>query len=352
MKWFLFLVGIFVLSVTISAQYVLTLPSDTSIEFGTLLPKDLTMTPGSRVDMSSPATSMYFVGDLMLARDVERHYKRNGVDYPFSGFSFATSSVVIANFEAAIPKMHVSSPNNTFRFSVDPVVLPALQTSGVTHVSLANNHSFDYGKEGYLNSLKALSDHNIVAFGHPALLATSSLTVFEQGGLRIGVVGIHTLLAVPSKDELRSFMEATASSSDVQIAYIHWGNEYESTPSSFQYDYSQILSDVGFDVVIGHHPHVVQSIEYVGNTLVFFSLGNYIFDQYFSPEVTEGLVLEAKVVSGGIDFSLIPIETSTTRTVPRVKTATSTADFFERILKISDEQLKASIASGSIKYRF
>lgn len=344
--------GILVLSVAITAQYVLTLPTDKVVEFGALSLKDLATESATQANTTPSATSMYFVGDLMLARDVERHYKRYGVEYPFSGFSFSTSSIVVANFEASVPKMHIQSANNTFRFSVDPVVLPALHAAGITHVSLANNHSFDYGKDGYLNSLKALSDHSIVAFGHPALLATSSLTVFEQGGLRIGVVGIHTLLSVPTKDELRNFMEATASSSDVQIAYIHWGNEYESTPSSFQYDFSRILNEVGFEVVIGHHPHVVQSIEYVGNTLVFFSLGNYIFDQYFSPEVTEGLVLEAKVVSGGIDFSLIPIETSTTRTVPRAKTASSTADFFERIINISDERLKASIASGTIKYRF
>lgn len=301
----------------------------------------LTEAPGSE-------TNLYFVGDIMLARDVERTLLQEGLDYPYRAISFDTKNdLVVANFEASIPQTHIKTPNNTFRFSVDKRLIPPLKAAGFTHLSLANNHAFDHGAVSFENTKEVLADNNLISFGHPTIFATSSISFINHAGKKIAIVGLHVLFNTPSDVQLESVVSFAKENSDLQILYVHWGNEYALVHSGEQERLATRMSDLGVDIVVGHHPHVVQDIVKIGNTLVFYSLGNYIFDQYFSIPVQQGLVLR---LDDSLNIALLPVSSEETRIQPSYMVGEKRASFLKNLASRSDKALFEQIESGVITY--
>lgn len=293
--------------------------------------------------------SVFFLGDIQLGRDVERRLLKEGSDYPYRKLSLWDNyDFVIANFESSVPELHIPTKDNTFRFSTREDFLPSLRVAGITHASLANNHAFDHGLEGYNHTLTALTNSDIKAFGHPSLVSSSSVIYIDNNGLKIAVIGIHTLYQYPDSNELAVLMDAVSSQSDFQIAYIHWGEEYQAFPSKIIRQYASDLVGLGFDVVIGHHPHVIQTIEKINGVPVFYSLGNFIFDQYFSKAVQNGLVLELIASDIGLGLALHPVSSIESRNQPEVLTAEARLEALEYISTISEADLTSEIKSGFI----
>jgi gamma-polyglutamate biosynthesis protein CapA len=291
--------------------------------------------------------SVYFLGDLMLSRDVERTIKRMGYVYPFANIKFSNDSYVVANFESAIPVTHAMTPNNTFKFSTDPALLSILKAAGVTHLSLANNHSFDFGLAGYNNAISKIWDNDMVPFGHPSKIASTSLVYIDD----MAVVAIHTLYGRPGITEVETVVREAKSRAKLVVAYIHWGEEYVKIPPTSIKSYAEDISELGFNLIIGHHPHVVQSIEYIGDTLVFYSLGNFIFDQYFSRDVQEGLAIRLNTTDEGYGIELLPVTSVDTRAQPRYMEGESKSDFLNNLADISDTALSEQIRAGLITYK-
>jgi len=290
---------------------------------------------------------VYFFGDIMLGRDVERKMNQAGLNHPFEGFSIASSSYAVANFESAIPEVHVPTANNTFRFSTPKSSLQPLKLAGFTHLGLANNHTFDFGLSGYNQTVSNVWDSGLVPFGHPSVVAQPSYTLLKVSDTTVGILAIHTLYGQPTKDSLATVFETMKSESDLQVAYVHWGEEYVDTPSQKERDFSKILADLGIDIIIGHHPHVVQSIEMVGDAIVFYSLGNFIFDQYFSIPVQQGLVLKLVIGDEGY-LELLPVSSVDTRNQPHEMNEQNKATFLNYLSLISDPTLKDHIIAGRI----
>jgi poly-gamma-glutamate synthesis protein (capsule biosynthesis protein) len=298
-------------------------------------------------DNETSMTDVYFFGDMMLARDVERTMRRAGADFPFAGFSIPSTSYAVANFESAIPEIHVATPNNTFRFSTPKSSLDAVSRAGFTHLGLANNHSFDFGLAGYNQTVSAVWDAGLIPFGHPSVVALPSYTVVQVKSKTVGILAVHTLYSEPTRESLAAVIETMKSESDVQVAYVHWGEEYTDKPSARQRNFARILSGLGIDIIVGHHPHVVQSIEMVDNTLVLYSLGNFIFDQYFSPAVQQGLVLKlAFGEEAGLE--IIPVSSLESRNQPREMSAQNKAIFLDYLASISGPSLRQNITEGKI----
>jgi poly-gamma-glutamate synthesis protein (capsule biosynthesis protein) len=263
------------------------------------------------VEPLAPATTsapapLFFTGDVMLGRYVETLIARKEVR-PFDFIRlFATSTAVIINFESAMSAPHIATPSGGMQFSTAPNSLELLGELRVTHTSLANNHARDYGLEGYQNAVQELTRRNFTSFGDAVRVSTTSITYIPHGEETIGLIGLHTLFVTPSRAELAELLDTLSASSSVQIAYVHWGNEYELTHSRAQADFAELLVELGVDVIIGHHPHVTQDIRLVGDVPVFYSLGNFIFDQYFSADVQEGLVLGLTIKADSYIFDLFP----------------------------------------------
>lgn len=295
-------------------------------------------------------STIFFTGDIMLARHVESLLRREGSDYPYRNLAWLTAvpAYVVGNFESAMPRQHVKTPNFGFRFSTDPAHLTALRTAGFTHLSLANNHALDFGQDEFKTAKEALATSSFVTFGHPTVVSEDSLTYLDVGTERVAILGLHTLFATPDETTLTELLKAAAASSTFQVVYVHWGVEYEERPTESQRQLATFLIEHGADLIVGHHPHVTQSVETIAGVPVFYSLGNFIFDQYFSTAVQEGLVLRLDIKDGEEAVTLLPVTSLGSQAQPRLMADRERESFLKTLAEISDSTLKDALLAGQI----
>jgi gamma-polyglutamate biosynthesis protein CapA len=294
--------------------------------------------------------SLIFVGDVMLARNVEVLMEREGVDYPYAGLdlrTLASNSAIVGNFEASMATPHRITPAYHMTFSVKEDFIPGLVSSGFTHLSLANNHSLDYGIEGYQVATTKILTQGIESFGHGVLLDSKSISYIDTTTGIIALVAINASASIPTRNDIETVLAEAATKSDVQVIYIHWGTEYDLVHSKTQKLLAKELVDAGADVIVGHHPHVVQDIGIIDGVPVFYSLGNYIFDQYFKEDVMEGLVLSLEL-SDHPGIYLVPVESKTRLSQPTQMSPTAHAEFLKSLAKRSNPLLRRMIEQGYI----
>lgn len=296
------------------------------------------------------ADALVFTGDIMLGRNVEYLMNKEGTSYPFSGLNISSlfsNAAVIGNFESSMAIEHVETPAYAMKFSVSEAVLADVKQAGFTHLSLGNNHSYDYGVTGYKNAIEKLSDYSLTPFGSGVEVGSHSITITKTSKGDIALIGINASQQIPSKEDIEHVLKVASKRSSFQVVYIHWGNEYELTHSPTQRMLAKILVDAGADLIIGHHPHVTQDIDIIKGVVVFYSLGNYIFDQYFSNDVQEGLLVGLDVVAEPV-LTLIPVTSKKTLSQPNVMEPAAHQQFLEDLAKRSHPSLRDKIKAGSI----
>lgn len=233
------------------------------------------------------------VGDIMLAGSASSFFSRTGYDYPFAATSaiLRRGDLVIGNLESPITRSGEEFKGKRFRFKTDPAAAEALQHAGFTHLSLANNHMLDFGSEGLRETIATLDRVGIThaGAGHDlgsarqesiatvrgvkiALLAYSLTypTEFFAGSDRAGT-------APGYENYYRADIAKAKKSADYVVVSFHWGSECANFPKNYQKNTARRAIDAGADVVLGHHPHVLQGIEYYKNGVIFYSLGNFAF---------------------------------------------------------------------------
>ncbi len=264
---------------------------------------------------SSPqSVSIAVVGDIMLSRSVGKIIKEEDDPlYPFgvSKDFFSDSDIVFGNLETSISERGTDM-GSVYSFRSDPRVIEGLLESHFSVLSLANNHIYDWGAEALLDTVSILSAHGIesVGVGENKEAASEIVVVgenprvsffacsdvfgeFARAGNTPGLFGCDDPLVF---DRVRESLEI----SDIQVVSLHWGEEYE-VFNQRQENLAHRLIDAGVDIVVGHHPHVVQDVAWYKGGVIFYSLGNFIFDQYFSDETMRGMV-------GIVDVSMEGIE--------------------------------------------
>ena len=294
--------------------------------------------------------SLLFVGDIMLGRNVEYLMQREGAMYPFSSFNISSlydDAAVVGNFESSMALDHVQTKAYAMKFSVPETSIPAIKESNFTHLSLANNHSFDYGVEGYKNTKEILKTNGLVSFGNGVAIDASTISIVHSTRGDIALIGINAVSKIPSKEEVLSVLGQAQKRSSFQIVYIHWGNEYEDTHSPSQRALAEDLVDAGADLIVGHHPHVVQDIDIIKGVVVFYSLGNYIFDQYFSKDVQEGLVVGLDL-SSEPTLTLFPVSSVQKLSSPQSMKSAEHEQFLENLANRSHPSLQEKIKKGAI----
>ncbi len=271
-----------------------------------------------------PEVTIVAVGDIMLARKVERLMQQYGRDYPWLEVKdrLQEPDLTFGNLECAISDRGTPLPGKGIWLRASPEVLPQLKNSGFDVLSLANNHSLDYDAEAFLDTLKLLEETGIATVGGGSdITGAQSPQVMTVDGLRIGFLA-YTEMAdtfwsydYPRKlkaseteagvapydyativEDVRSLREQV----DLLVLSVHWGIEYSHSPSSLQREHAYGFIDAGVDVIVGHHPHVVQGVEVYNGGLIAYSLGNFIFDQNQSDQTREGLVMELKADKTGL----------------------------------------------------
>ena len=236
-------------------------------------------------------------GDVMLGRTVmiEAEEKEDPI-YPFRKVAdkLREADLVFINLENPIIP---DCPKNDsgFKFCADPKMVAGLTFAGVDVASLANNHSGNYGKEGINETVKILEENGILVTG------LGDIVIKQYRNMSFGFLGFDFTVDLLNDADLELITSANEKA-DVVIVGVHWGVEYTDKPTRKQREWAKEMVDAGADVIIGHHPHWVQNSEIINGVPVYYSLGNFIFDQMWSEKTKKGLVVDL-MYRGGRLFS-------------------------------------------------
>jgi poly-gamma-glutamate synthesis protein (capsule biosynthesis protein) len=269
--------------------------------------------------------TLMFVGDIMMARGVEykiQKYGQGDFKFPFLKIQpfISEADLLFGNLEGPISNKGVRV-GSVYSFRMNPEVIEGLKYAGFDILSLANNHMFDYSRIAIEDTLKILKDSGIDYVGagfnkkevYTPLIRTIketkiALLAFTNLGTRNWEAG-ESQAGIAWLDEnnlIKSIKEAKQKA-DIIIISFHIGEEYKTEADERQKYWAHLAIDNGADLVIGHHPHVIQEIEKYKNKYIAYSLGNFVFDQDFSKEVREGLILKVIIRNKKI-FKVEPIK--------------------------------------------
>ena len=240
--------------------------------------------------------TLQFFGDIMLDRDVAKVMGGSGLDYILAKNSpsssiFIDADLTIGNLEGPFALTRIqTSKSIAFRF--DPKYAAQLKSYGFDAFSLANNHSYDMGRQNVAFTRETLQKNGLGYFGDEYKQGVEfTYIVGEDGGLpfKIAFIGLNATEGEMDMKKVQAAVEDAKSKAKFVIVNIHWGEEYKRNSNVKQQTIAHQLVDWGVDAIIGHHPHVVQEIEVYKDKYIFYSLGNFIFDQYFSKDTQEGM---------------------------------------------------------------
>ncbi len=299
----------------------------------------------------APVT-LSFVGDILLGSNVERILTANGYDYPYTDVLdyLQQADIAVGNLETPITT-HEQASTALYQYKSSPLALPALAEAGIKLVNLANNHVMDYGIQGLTDTLTALDQSGIlhVGAGKDAQDAFQKV-VIDMQGLRVAFLGFtHVVndqfakagLNKPGVADTYNYVipvqkiEDAKKEADLVIVLVHWGKEREDKPIAKQIELAHRFVDAGADLIVGSHPHVVQSFEQYKGKWIAYSLGNFIFTTNEFPLTWESVILQASCLKEGCDLQLVPILTKSAK--PQVMTPFLSKRFFERLDRISSE---------------
>ena len=234
--------------------------------------------------------TLSFIGDCSIGEAIQQKGKvegytwmmeQNGYDWPFSrvrayldndDFTFANLEVVITERTRHVDKMFplVASAKNA----------EALLHSGIDAVNTVNNHCFDFYVEGYLDTIAALDQLPMKHFGSVYIggkYAQDVLLETEVKGVKIGALGFTYPQDSDVKLIKKRIEQMRANGCEIIVASMHWGQETHATQNSWQMKLARQIIDAGADIVWGHHPHVLQPVQFYNGGIILYSTGNFTF---------------------------------------------------------------------------
>jgi gamma-polyglutamate biosynthesis protein CapA len=247
--------------------------------------------------------TLLFVGDLMFDRYIRTVLERDGGDAVLKEVAsvLTATDLTIGNLEGPITTNASQSQGTkvgaltNMRFTFSPEVTELLRTHGFDLVSIGNNHINDFGVAGVRSTTSYLAAADIGYVGDPTGTSPEPVVRDVQG---ISVVFVAYSDFVGG-DAARARTALQKTDADVVVVLAHWGNEYETEPPARVRELARSFAEAGADLIIGSHPHVIGSVEDIGTTRVYYSLGNFVFDQYWEPAVRCGLAVKATVTTEG-----------------------------------------------------
>lgn len=283
--------------------------------------------------------TMAAVGDVMLARKVDRLMQAQGLGYPLAmlGPTLKAADLTFGNLEAPLATTGQQIPGKGIWFRARPEATQVLKDGGFDIMNIANNHILDYDTPAFLQTMDLLKGSGISYFGGGRDLARArEPAVVEVQGVRLGFLGYSDMADIYWSHSYPRRFRATATQAGVAplvvnntylvedicqdirklkpkvdqvIVSLHWGTEYQRTPTAEQQQIAHRLVDAGADIILGHHPHVFQGVEVYKGSLIAYSLGNFIMDQNWSRETCQGLLLKIKVArEGWQQAEILPVQ--------------------------------------------
>jgi poly-gamma-glutamate synthesis protein (capsule biosynthesis protein) len=264
-----------------------------------------------------------------------------GYSWPFSGISgvLAEDDVTLVNFEGALTDS-ANKADKEYNFKGPADYAFMLTGASVEAVNLANNHIMDYGAQGKQDTMDALEDAGV-------LYCAAGLTeTVEANGVLIGLIGNTFPYASGKRDISKDVKALRAAGCQIIVASFHWGSEYEKQFSRDQRNIGRAAIDAGADIVVGHHPHIVQGIELYKGKYIIYSLGNLVFGGNRDPDDRDSFLARVTFtmdsVSGAVQstaFQIIPLRvtalTAGTDYHPIIAEGTVAERIRDRVLNLS-----------------
>ena len=271
-------------------------------------PRNVTSPTSPQPITSPPTTTLFFGGDIMLSRNVAgRMISHNDYTWPFKNVAeqISKTDIAFANLESPFNDEGRYFVEGTLVFNADPRAVAGLKLAGLDILSTANNHAFDQGQKGIDFTIETLQQNGIIPAGTIHSNQTEILPTIKHNGYIYGFLAYsYTALNDGGKTidpHVKNFndlgglkqdiIDMKGHTADIVIVSMHAGSEYKRTPDQNQIDFAHAAIDAGADMVIGHHPHWIQTVEQYKGKWIFYSLGNFVFDQMWSQDTREGLTV-------------------------------------------------------------
>ncbi len=267
-------------------------------------------------------TVLLFAGDVMIGNAVEQIYDTQGITGIVSEEILAemqNADIMMLNNEFQFSNRGTPMEGKQYTFQTDPKYVQVLLDLGVDIVSLANNHSLDFGQEALLDTFTTLDNAGILHVGAgDTKERAEALQIIEVNGKKFGFLSATRVIPVvewniencqpglfATYDDTRLVQRIKESREecDFLTVYVHWGIEREAYPQDYQRNIAAHCFEAGADLIIGAHPHCLQGIEFMNGKPVFYSLGNYIFNQNIESTALVKAVVKA---DGTTEYSFLP----------------------------------------------
>ncbi len=290
----------------------ITASEDTTSNDTNILPRFI-----ENIIEEKPTSAQFiFVGDIMLGRGVATSVKKNMNDDFNELFKnvpeLKQADVAFGNLEGPISERG-RNVGSKYSFRFEPRTKDALKNAGFDVLSTANNHSGDWTIDAFTDTLTYLQGVGILTPGGGMNKQEAiEPQIIEKNGVRYGFLGFSDVgpnwleaskttagILLASDPGYETIIKNAKAKVDILLVSIHWGDEYK-PHNARQTKLGRSAIDNGATIVIGHHPHVEEAVEEYNQGLIIYSLGNFIFDQYFSAETMQGLVVEAELNKDGL----------------------------------------------------
>ncbi|MFD9625197.1 CapA family protein [Peribacillus muralis] len=314
---------------------------------------------------SDQPLTMTMVGDVMMGRYVEEVTEKHGYGYLFRYMKpyFVNSDYVSGNYEHPALKDEAASykkADTAIRLNSNENGVKAVKDAGFSVMNLANNHMMDFEEQGLVDTIDEFkhADMNYVGVGKNSDDAKASIDYSDVNGVRVATLGftdVYGTDAVPTDKKagllnsnpdllfemIGKAKDAKQGNADLVVVNMHWGQEYSSSATSRQKDLAKAVIDAGADIIIGHHPHVLQSFDVYKGGIIFYSLGNFIFDQGWTRTKDSAMVQYHLAEDGKASIDVVPLQIEAA--TPRPATSkTDQARVYRQLTKETGENVQWS----------
>lgn len=310
--------------------------------------------------------SMVFTGDVMFGRGVESVLNSNQNVFGDLKTLFLQSDIVVINLESPFTDSNINY-KKAIPLKANPDYAHVLKDNNVNVVSLANNHIMDYGPPGLQDTIAALDKYDINHIGAGENLQKAlKPAYFNIDNKKIAIINFfdkttfqgfsETELAQATNDKpgsapadwntVKDSIDNIKSQSDIVVVTFHYGNEYSVNPNNYQTELSRKCIDEGADLVIGTHSHVPEGIESYKGKLIFYSLGNCVFDQS-NPITKESMIVRFMILNGNPDIEVIPIKI--VNSSPKFMDKGNAESFLKKIQSNSNSNINIQNGTGHLK---
>ena len=349
-KKFIFFIIIFPLLLAVD---LLFFSKSTGLSTTTWLPPILVKkSENKKIEAPKEVLKFLFFGDIMLDRHVKERIDKNGFDYLLASTSpqfYEGYDIVTANLEGAVTDDGAHyPPENGIDFAFTPDDVANFKKYNFNLFNLANNHFGDQGEKGISETMANLDKLGFDYFGcKDRQVGACSSKIIEIKNKKIAFIGASMVYGIFDLEKFKAQIIELKKNNDLVIVELHWGVEYEHKFNKTQQEIAHELIDVGAEMIIGHHPHVVQGMEIYKNKAIFYSLGNFIFDQYFSANTQEGVAVSVDLSEQQIYYRLIPYQMKAAQVI--IMDEEKQKEFWSRFLEYSAvESLGTAWQDGDI----